>query len=76
MVVGLSIVRGDEISTMPCPFVDMNQVVEFNLKVDDQGKMKNKKDLENSWLAFLSCAYVVSLCLFVCCGYVLNVKPP
>jgi hypothetical protein len=35
LVVGLSIVGGDEISTPPCPYVDENLVVEFNLKVDD-----------------------------------------
>jgi hypothetical protein len=76
LVIGPFIVGGDEISIAPCPFVDRNQVVEFNLKVDDKGMMKNKRDLENGQLAFSSCACVISLCLFVCYGYVPHVKAP
>jgi hypothetical protein len=76
LVVGLFVVGGDEISIAPCPFVDRNQVVKFNLKVDDQEMMKNKRDFKSGWLAFSSCRCVVSLCLFVCCGYVPHVKAP
>lgn len=70
MVVRLSIVGGDEISTVPCPCVDRNQVVKFNLKVDDQGMMKNKRDLESSQLALSSCVvlfHCVYLCVVVMC---------
>jgi hypothetical protein len=39
-VVGLFVVGGDEIFVAPCVFVNMNQVVEFDLRVDDWGMMK------------------------------------
>ncbi len=40
--------RGDEISVVPCAYVDRSFVADANLKVDDQGMMKKQKDLENS----------------------------
>jgi hypothetical protein len=41
-VVGLSDNEGDEVSTMPlCLSVNRSQVVKFNLRVDDEGMMRN-----------------------------------
>ncbi len=39
--------RGDEVFIVPCAYVDRNLVANTNLRVDDQGMMKNQKDLKN-----------------------------
>jgi hypothetical protein len=40
--------KGDEVYVVSCAHVDRNLVADANLKVDDQGMMKNQKDLESS----------------------------
>ncbi len=45
---GTLLARGDEVSIVPCAYVDRILIANANLGVDDHGMMKNQKDLENS----------------------------
>jgi hypothetical protein len=47
----------------PRTFIDKSLVVATELKVDDQGMIKNQRDFKNGQLA----SQFVCVCLFVCC---------
>jgi hypothetical protein len=64
--------KSDEVFVVPWTFIDKSLVVAIELGVDDQGMMKNQRDLKNGQLA---CQFV---CVFVCVlyFYTLHVKAP